>query len=220
MDAGVIQLVHVDRVVAAYQRSQRSQVGLVTGAVDQRGFLAHEVGQLFLQAIVEIEIAVQKSASGIAGSVLVDGLPGRLHHPRVVRQPHVVVGADHELLLSVDHHVRVVGLVDPLEVRIQSGSTHLTGGREVLTFVEQVHLFGLIEGSLVRSLRLRQGSVLHGFRHRSKLPVRSTWSKLRRQGRTPPGNRHDLSPIDGQKSYGTSDAYTGWKARFPRLAAG
>jgi hypothetical protein len=72
---------------------------------------------------VDVEVPVEKPASGVAAAVHLQRDPGRLEDLRMVGQSHVVVGTDHHLPMTVDHDLGVPGLGDLLEVRVQPRRT-------------------------------------------------------------------------------------------------
>ena len=138
-DAGMVQLVREKVVVTADQRGDHAEVRLETRREDQRRLLVHEPGEALLQLLVQVQRAVQEAAARAPAAILVQRLLCRLQHPRVMRQPQVVVRADHDLALAMDDDFRVVRRLDRHKIRIIPGRLDLTGLREPVTFLEQTH---------------------------------------------------------------------------------
>src|SRR5690606_30953595 len=116
-----------------------AKVRLEPCAEDERGLLVQELRQSLLQLLMQVERAVQEPAPRAAAAVGPQRGLGRLDHLRVMRQPEVVVGTDHDLTLTVDDHFGVVGCLDRYEVRVYSGGLELPGLGEPVTLFEQTH---------------------------------------------------------------------------------
>ena len=108
LEAGMVELVQVDGVAACDEGADRAEVRLVTRTEDEGRFFPGEVGQLFLEQIVNVKVAVQEAATGVAAAVSLQRLACRLEDAGVVGQPHVVIGADHHLPVAVDDDLGVV----------------------------------------------------------------------------------------------------------------
>ena len=136
--AGVVQLVLDDGAVPPQQRGEDAEVGLIAGAEDQRGFLAHVRRQPIFQLLVQIEGAVQKAASRAAGAIAVEGNLGALEDIRMMSQAEIVVRADHDLALAPDHHLGVERFFDRLKIGVGSALHRIARRGEALTLVEKV----------------------------------------------------------------------------------
>ena len=107
LETGMAILVQKDRVAASDRRADRAEIRLVTRTEYEGRFFSREVGQLFLEQIVNVEVSVQEAASGVAATVDLQRLSCCLQDQWVVGQPHVVVGADHHFPLAVDDDLGV-----------------------------------------------------------------------------------------------------------------
>ena len=75
-DAGVIELVEIDRLVARQESGDEPEIGAIPGGEDHARFLAEELGERTLQLLVQVEGPVQESRAGAARAVPVQR-PGR-----------------------------------------------------------------------------------------------------------------------------------------------
>src|SRR5438552_18213108 len=69
-DAGVVELVEIDRIPLADEARERPEIDLVPSGECHGGRLAHELRQAFFQSHVQVESAVQESATRAARSIL------------------------------------------------------------------------------------------------------------------------------------------------------
>ncbi len=124
LDRRVVLRVGHDHVLGAAQRRDRREVGEVARGEDERRLALHPVGELVLELEVQVERPVHQPGAGAAGPVPVDRAPGGFGDPRVVGQTEVVVRAEHELRLAVDHDLAPERRPDRHEVRerVRTGS--------------------------------------------------------------------------------------------------
>ena len=83
------------------QRGQHAQVRQEAAREDQRLLVAEEGGELALELGVQAQVPVQEARAGAARAELVDGRLGGRDHRGVVREPEVVVGAQHHHRLAL-----------------------------------------------------------------------------------------------------------------------
>ena len=102
-DAGMVQGVQEDEAAAETEATHDAQVHLEAGAVGYGRFLAHELRQLRLQLLVNVEGAVEEAAAGAAGSVFFYCFDGGLLEAGVVGKSEIGVGAEHQDLAAVSH---------------------------------------------------------------------------------------------------------------------
>ncbi len=125
-DAGVVEGVEEDESAAEGQAADDSQVDLESGAVGYGLVLADEFGKLGFEFFVDIEGAVEKTASGATGSVFFDGRNGRLLEARVIGESEVGIGSEHQHLGAVCHrNERVLSGGNRPVVRINALGFHL-----------------------------------------------------------------------------------------------
>jgi hypothetical protein len=95
-DRRVVARVGDDRVARAEDRAEHAEVRLVARGEDERRLRAHPVGQLLLELEMERDRAVEQARPGQPRPVGLQRLAGAGHDPGVVRQPEVVVRAEHD----------------------------------------------------------------------------------------------------------------------------
>src|SRR4051812_38658687 len=93
----VVVLVEEDVIVAAHERRERAEACLIAGGEDERRLFLEERGEPFLELVVKIQRAVQKTAAGGSRTVSQRGALGCLEQLGMMSEPQVVVRADHDL---------------------------------------------------------------------------------------------------------------------------
>jgi hypothetical protein len=97
-DRGVVARIGDHRVARGEDRAQRAHVRLMAGGEDERLLRAHPLRDLALELQVQARGAVEQPRARQARAVLLQRLARAGDHPRVVREPEVVVGAEHDPL--------------------------------------------------------------------------------------------------------------------------
>ena len=124
-ERGVVEPVFIDRVVAAAQTGDHSEIRHVTGREQQRALGPDEVGQLFFQFVMGAIVA----ADQMRGAGTRPGLGGaagqRRGHARVARQPEIVVAAKGQQSLTVDRYFDAGRRVDHQPLPEQPGLASL-----------------------------------------------------------------------------------------------
>ncbi len=75
--------------------------GNITGDGDVAGFLADEIGELFLQRNVVAAGAIGQTGAGGAAAPFVEAFLGCFEHLGVVAEPQVVITTEHDILFAV-----------------------------------------------------------------------------------------------------------------------
>ena len=123
----MVLLVENNIVFSSGERRDYAEVNLETGAVEHGVFFADIVGKPGLKVFVDVEGAVEEGASGHAGAVFPGGGDGRLDNLRMVGEPHITVGAEHEHLLAVHQHLGVLLARYGPEIRVYTRCLRLLG---------------------------------------------------------------------------------------------
>ena len=119
-DRGVVELVGEDDLAAAGERRHHAEVGQVARAEQQRALRALELRQPLLQAPVQRHVARHQARRARAHAPAHRRVGGGLAHARVVGQPEVVVGAQQQDGLAVQHHARALRPADHAHAAIQA----------------------------------------------------------------------------------------------------
>ncbi len=114
--AGVVQLIRKDDAARqqAGQRGQRGIVGDVSAGEQQRGFLAVQVRQLFLQLDVVMRVATDVAGAARTGADIVQ----RFFH----RRDHLGVLAHGEIIVAAPHGDRLGAVVPGKAARVGIGA--------------------------------------------------------------------------------------------------
>ena len=132
----MVELVQEHHVATTHEPGDEAEVRLVARRKDEAGFLAEELRQLVLQALVQIEGAVQESAARATRPVALKRLLRGREHLRMMGEPQVVVGAHHDPLFAFDDDDGVFGVRNRPEIRVQADGLKLPGLGEALALVE------------------------------------------------------------------------------------
>ena len=138
-DAGVIQCIEEDHVLATEEAAQHSEVHLEAGGEGERGLALHERGETILELDVEVERAVQEAGAGAARAVALDGLDGGRLDLGVVGQPEVVVRPEHDHAPTVDRDDGVLRGLDAAEVVVEPLTAKRVGQLVIAALVEDIH---------------------------------------------------------------------------------
>ena len=101
-DTGVDELVHDNDVVLVEQRADGAECGGVAGRKSERGLCAFEVGESFIEIVVNPERAADEPRCAGACAEIVDGPLRRLLERVVIGQPEVIVRRKVEERTAVD----------------------------------------------------------------------------------------------------------------------
>ena len=137
-DAGVVELVHYGEITFAHQGRDDAEVHLVAGGVNKGGLAALELGQLGLQLGVQHGVAVEKAGARHAGAEFVHRVYGGLLHAGVVGQAQVIVGPEHDELLTLDGDLRGLLALEFLEIGVDAGGDELFYNVEIAALIENV----------------------------------------------------------------------------------
>ena len=137
----VIEPVEEDVIAATDERRERAEARLIARGEDERRRLVEERGEPRFERVVQIERAVEEPASGGSGAIAQRGAVAGLEHFRMMREPEVVVRADHDLPHAADPRFGRRRLLDRREVRIDAHR---------LNFERRVYDGALIENAHVR----------------------------------------------------------------------
>jgi hypothetical protein len=118
-DRRVVELVGEDDLTAARQRRDHADVRQVARTEEQRRLRALEVGQALLQAPVHGHRARHQPRRPGADAPAHRGVGRRLAHAGVVREPQVVVRAQQQHGLAVEHDARALGAADHAHAAIE-----------------------------------------------------------------------------------------------------
>ncbi|BCQ65344.1 hypothetical protein PBOI14_70940 [Pseudomonas sp. Boi14] len=106
----VVETILQHRIALPHQRRHRPQVGHVAGGKQQRPRAASEFGQRLFQGVMGRAVADHQMGSTTAHAPAAGtGTPG-FDHLRMVGQAQVVVVTKGQQWLTVDHHLRPLGL--------------------------------------------------------------------------------------------------------------
>src|SRR5690606_1610963 len=83
--------------------------------------------------------AVHKAGARYAGAEIVDGFLGRLDHARVVRQPEIVIRADHDDLASLVANDGSFRVLKGNEERVEAHGLSFASACEFLRLAEDIH---------------------------------------------------------------------------------
>ena len=142
-----------DAVGALREQTDAAQVREEAGREDDGRFFVRELGELALEPLVKVEIAVQQARAGAARAVLVDGLVRGLEHLGVMRQPEVVVRAEHDDLAPLHRDDGPFGRGERVEEGVDAGGFDQLGVLEGEAGLEDVHSRGLSPGNLCKAGR-------------------------------------------------------------------
>ena len=126
---GVIETVFEHRIALPDQGGDRPQIGHVAIAEQQRTRAPGELGQGFFQGVMRAAVADDQMRCPAAHApTRRTGLPG-FDHLRVIGQAQVVVIAESQQRLTIDHHLRPLRALKqwPLTVKIVGTTRGQTG---------------------------------------------------------------------------------------------
>ena len=118
-DRGVVELVGEDDLALARQGGDYAQVGEVARAEEQGRRRALEVGQALLQAPVHRHRARDQARGPAADAPAHRRVGRRLAHAGMVREPQVVVRAQQQHGLAVQHDARALRPADHAHAAIE-----------------------------------------------------------------------------------------------------
>ena len=101
----MVAVVANDIVVPSDDNSQNALVDTEACGKTQGVILAHKGGQFFLQLYVQIEGAVEETAAGTAGAILVKGGLGLVDDTLVTREACVGIRTKHQHLVATHLHL-------------------------------------------------------------------------------------------------------------------
>ena len=167
-DGGVVELVARYRVLLVEQGLEQPSVGVEARRVKDRVLGPKELRHSLLEVLVDLLGAADEAHACHPVAPPVQRLPGSGHHPRVVGEPEVVVGAQVEDLAAVgDGHRRLLGrddhplgLVEPL-------------GPDLLELSAQLVADLFEHGPPIRPRTRRARPCRNGRRARRRRPARS-----------------------------------------------
>ena len=114
----MVELITDDIIFAPRDTRHHTEVYLKAGGVDHHILLAHPLGQLVLELQVKVDGAVEKTRACTSRTVLAGGLDGGGHHPRMVGEPQVGVGSEHQHPTAVHHDLGVLFALYTAEVGV------------------------------------------------------------------------------------------------------
>ena len=109
-----------DDVLAGAERADAAGVAHEARGPHQAGLGAEVVGELRLELLVHLQRAVEHARPGTARAEFLDGLERSALDLGVVGEPEVVVGAEHDPGLAVDHAAAALAALERAEVRIHA----------------------------------------------------------------------------------------------------
>jgi hypothetical protein len=128
-DRRVAELVAEHDVAWPGQRRDHTRVGQEARSEQQGGLAVREFGEALLEPAVDRHRSASKPRRSGADAPAHRRLRGRLAHPRMVGQPQVVLRAQHEDRLSVEHDVRPLGTADQTRAVMESERLELVEPR-------------------------------------------------------------------------------------------
>jgi hypothetical protein len=124
-DAGVVELVREDDLLAPGEGGDDAGVGEIAGAEQQRSLAALELGQLRLELAMRLHVAGDKPRGAGPGAPAHRRLGRRGPHLRVIGEAEVVVGAEQQHRLPAEQHPRALRTVDQAQAPVDSALAQL-----------------------------------------------------------------------------------------------
>ena len=128
-DAGVVERIEEDVTVAEAQAGDDAQVYLETGAIGHGFFFADQFGEFLFEGQVDVECSIKEPRAGAAGPVFADGLDGGLFETGIVGQSQIGIRAEHQHILSIHFHHRVLAGFNGAVIRVYAHGLYFVGQR-------------------------------------------------------------------------------------------
>ena len=171
-DAGMVVFIEHRHITPANQRADRPQVGLHAGREHQRRFLADPLGQLGFKLFVQLQRPVQKTGTGAARAIAVNGILGCLAHLGMRGQPEIIIRPAHDQTLAAQHRLSAFIVAQRDKIRINARLNCFFGLRKFSAFLKEIHkVLFLFDVSRFFDSFLRGSSQLIGSTQKDYLPL-------------------------------------------------
>ena len=136
IDRSVVLTVIEDVIIFTRDSGDDCEVGLETRGDRHTLFVSGEFGNLLFQLQMQVQRAVQETATADTCSVFVQCFVTRFDNRLVLRKTEVVIAAKHDDAMVLHLHHRRLATLQLVEIGVDTQFTNLLEGLEMVTFFE------------------------------------------------------------------------------------